>query len=347
MRLSVKIFPGVRISTSTRRRRRPRPRKPAATVWTHLGCSTRHRSQAAAQKCASAKATKRAKVAGTVAARTAAPRTTTAVSTSPTNASNESRLTQLAAQAGGSRSAPGPEFFHPFGEPAADEPARPAAAPASHSSEPPDPSFPSPASSGKPAVVIPPPDREKGWAHLYLASELARGIAEHEPEYQAHLQRLSFPSAEVITQPVGDLRHRLDQLREIVHRLQMYLAPELVKKGFGSSGTEGDDVTIRVVAAGITDIYVSMMRWAASLRGIPVPDLWRPLYQGHADLADVPIDEIRQFSTDWSQQASEAVVAVRAGLVHEPLHLTLRISIGDEAMANLTAAYAAVRAARR
>jgi hypothetical protein len=83
------------------------------------------------------------------------------------------------------------------------------------------------------------------------------------------------------------------------------------------------------------------------LRGISVPDVWPPLYQAYADLADVPIGEVRQFSIEWTQQAGEAVAAMRAGLAHQPVHLTLRISLVEEAMANLNAAFAAVKAARR
>jgi hypothetical protein len=127
----------------------------------------------------------------------------------------------------------------------------------SHGAELAVPQVPAPAPTWKPAVVIPPPDREKGWAYLYLASELARGIAEHESEYEAHLKRRSSPSTEVITHPIEDLRVRLDQLGEFVHRAGTYLASELVKKGFGSAVTDGDG--IRVIAAGITDVYVSMM----------------------------------------------------------------------------------------
>jgi hypothetical protein len=345
VRLSVKIFPGVRISSSTRRRR-PKRRTPAAQVWTHTGCSTRHRTEAAAQKCANAVAAKQAKAASAAAPRTTAARTTTAPLVNQAQTAKDSRLAQMAARASGNRPAPGPEFFHPFGETSAAEPARPAATPANPSDAPPPPRFPEPSSAEKPAVVVPPPNREKGWSHLYLATELARGIAEYETEYEAHLLRLISPSTEVVTHVAEDLKRRLDQLSESVHRTNSYLAPELVKKGFGSAVAEGDDVTLRVIAAGITGVYVSIMRWAASVRGTQVPALWR-LYQAHADLADAPVEEIRQFSIDFSQQAGEAVAALRAGLPPKPVHVTLRMTIGEEDMSNLNAAFEAAKAARR
>jgi hypothetical protein len=112
----------------------------------------------------------------------------------------------------------------------------------------------------------------------------------------------------------------------------LLLKSERMKRALGSDGTDGDENTIRSIAREFGIMYASLMRWAATTRGVSAQPVWKPVYVALSDLSDLPIRQVRQFVTDASLQLRDLVRAQRAGQPHGPLHLTLKFGLDDDAL---------------
>ena len=340
MRISVKVFPGVRISGGTRSRRRS-SRGGSQYFW-HDDCKVRHRTQEAAQKHSNsaafqakrqAAATQARAKAAMVGKRTVELAAAKALKASEKQAAKEARRSeQKSSPDDRQKTAPldslGSLPLHALPPPPVLPPPPPMAT--SHTSP--------PLSLGGPA------DHEAGWACLYLAWELERGIASHEEEYRLHESHQVVPSAEYVEDPVADLKVRLASLQSHIQDFHRFLDPEITYKAIGKGGVGGDEEVVRYVASGITNVYVSLMQWARTTRSVNVPELWRPAYEAQSEFADVPIRQVRRFSADWSVGAGDFVRAMRAGLPHSSLNLTLKLDIGDDSRARFSAALEKVKA---
>jgi hypothetical protein len=190
----------------------------------------------------------------------------------------------------------------------------------------------------------PEPQREPGWAYLYLASELRHGLAAYDTEYLRHVQRVAIPTSEKVVDPFVDFKVRLDQVQATVHQGIIPLNAETSKKAFGLGGGEADEVAVRTMAGGLVEMYVSLLSWAALTRSINVPPEWVPVYAALAEMADTPIGNLRQYSLDWDQEAEALARARRSGEPYKPRNMTLNIAIGDDAMEHFMAASESLKA---
>lgn len=326
MRISLKIFPGVRISGSTRRRRKGK----RAPAWTHEGCSIRHRTQDAAQRCTLG----RTRTVPTSAVTGRSTQHEPPVDT--TKAARDAHLDGLAARVPPHRPPPGPEYTYPYGKPPDQaKPTDPLPKPPRADTAP---------SVKKSVVIVQPEDHLPGWSYLYLGAELKRGLEDHEAEYLVHEQRLISPNGDRINDPQADFHRRLAHFKALLDRSNEYFNDGTLAKAFGAGG-EGDAETVRYVAEGIVGIYVSMMQWAVAARSVVVQQDWAPIFHGLAEMPYLPVRQIRQFSADWATEAEALVNAKRSGLPHKPTTVTLKLSISDDAMARLHAAFTVLHGA--
>jgi hypothetical protein len=122
--------------------------------------------------------------------------------------------------------------------------------------------------------------------------------------------------------------------RTIIHGANRFLDSDITQRALGTSGHGADEAAVREIATGISGVYAEAMRWAQNTRDAPVPDEWAKLYLALADFADAPIREIRSFATEWINGSNDLVRAMRAGLSHPPLAVTLKFDIDGVAMSH-------------
>jgi len=190
----------------------------------------------------------------------------------------------------------------------------------------------------------PPPNHEPGWEYVYFASELARGIEDHESEYKDFDIGFVRPTGERVADPKSDLSERSHEIMMTVGNIDRLLSGPVMEKAFGPLGTPGDAETIARVSAGIVEVYTTMIAWAERVRGATVPSEWQPVYAALSDFVRQPLRQIREFSAKLTQAVDEVVAALRAD--QQPkgkVELTLEISIDPAASKAFDDALARVR----
>lgn len=107
--------------------------------------------------------------------------------------------------------------------------------------------------------VVPPPDHGPGWEYLYFASELARGLAAHQPEYLEYQSQGAGPSGPAVADPAGHIRQLTDEIRDASGEVPRLLSPTALEPAFGPPGQAGDEAAICSVAAQLTDVYAELI----------------------------------------------------------------------------------------
>ena len=87
--------------------------------------------------------------------------------------------------------------------------------------------------------IVPPADHEDGWEYLYLASELARGLAAYQEAYAQYVSQMVEPSDEHVSDPAGHIRELTDQISAVVAGATQLLSPESLERALGCSGESG------------------------------------------------------------------------------------------------------------
>ena len=188
-----------------------------------------------------------------------------------------------------------------------------------------------------------PEDYQFCWEYLYLASEIARGLAFHDQEYREHEKHLAVPTGEYIDDPVADAQARLDVLATIVSKGSAFISADRVAGAIGLNTTDGSEEEIRAIGRGIEEMFVAFMAWSRAIRGADVPSQFVPVYRALGDFADHPIREIRRFSVEWTCLAGDLVRAKRAGLPCENFSVTLKFDVGADTVARFSQALASAK----
>lgn len=186
--------------------------------------------------------------------------------------------------------------------------------------------------------VVFPPDRDVGWAALYLASEIARGLAEYENDYHDYLLGVIRPTGEVVSAPRDVLSALTDELRAGIENVS-----RLVNNGI-MKGTSTDESLIRRTAADFVDMYALMIAWGQRLRGATVPDRWLPAFRALSHSVSLPLRQIRKFSEDYCEVMGRNVADRRAGHAPAPTNLTLTLALDPKASAEFKEALAQLNA---
>lgn len=183
-----------------------------------------------------------------------------------------------------------------------------------------------------------PPDHEFCWEYLFLAAEIARGLAKHEDQYREHEEHRTVPTGEQVSDPAADVTKRLEVFGSICSNGCEFLSQQHKERAFGSTLSDGSEEGIRTIALGIEEMYVALMDWAQATRGVDVPRQFLPTYQALSNWSDFPIRQIRRFSVDWTCLAGDLVRAKRAGIPYEPFSLTLEFEVDENAEAQFAQA---------
>lgn len=179
-------------------------------------------------------------------------------------------------------------------------------------------------------TFVGPPDHGPGWEYLYLASEIARGLADHDPEYRDYLSGVVQPSGEVLNDLPKQLSDLSREVIEIVASMDLFFSPEALEKALGPPGQPGDEEAIRGIAKGLSDMYAALIAWAQSIRGATVSGEWHPACSALVRMVAAPIGEIREFSALTSETVGQLVADLRNGKSpSSSTTLTLKLNVPD------------------
>lgn len=192
--------------------------------------------------------------------------------------------------------------------------------------------------------VVPPADHEAGWEYLYLASELARGLAAYEGLYGRYQSQVVEPTGAHVDDPLTHIRAMNEQIIAIVNQVDTVMTPDLLEKAVGAPGQPGDEAGIRDYTGHLAAIYGQMIDWGIRIRDADVDPQWRPVYMALSKFVSLPLHQFQDFSAVFSAGAARLVADVRAGRPpEENLELALTITIDPSAQTEFHSAMDALK----
>jgi hypothetical protein len=184
-------------------------------------------------------------------------------------------------------------------------------------------------------------DDRPGWQFLLFIDELDDGLAAHEAEWRDYrLGVARHHSNELITlDGFGeDVAERCYQARRLVEAFGRILTPEHSSEIFRTAADSRDPEPVKYLAASIIDTNVSMMAWAAEIRGLRVEDELQPTYEILATFVDLPLNQMRQWIAATGLQIREAVDWLRSDSTEDEsrtVETTLTLEIAPAVMEQL------------
>lgn len=189
-------------------------------------------------------------------------------------------------------------------------------------------------------------ERPLGWEYRLYAGVLLQGRIELEGKWLDHELRLprgprQAPDPDEFMTFVSS---QLDWARRRIENLNVLFEAEVIERAFGPSGEPGDPERIEHLARGILQIYESMLDWAASLRNVDVPSLYRRVFVLISRMLDGPVIQIRDFIQMVADEIAEIEIKSATATEESPLiiHLTLTLELEDGLEDELDAAFEAL-----
>jgi hypothetical protein len=199
----------------------------------------------------------------------------------------------------------------------------------------------------QPAESVGPADREPVWEYLYFASEVARGIANIEPDY-AELVHQRVTSAKGPTDDVQtSIQHIKDAAASIgisVELLVKILQPARLELAMGAQGEPGNEQEIAKLAHGIVGAYANLIHIAHDLRSSRPDRRMHALTKDTADMVLLPLEQIRAWSSEVTRQIHELAEKVRSNTpVTEALRIVMTITMDQSVTARFNRDIAAAQ----
>jgi hypothetical protein len=199
----------------------------------------------------------------------------------------------------------------------------------------------------QPADSVGPEDREPVWEYLYLASEVARGIAAFEADYQELLHQRTMSGKGPSEDVQGSIQHIKDAAASIgisVQLLEKILNPARLEVAMGPQGNAGNEQEIVKLAHGIVGAYANMIHIAHDLRSSHPDKRIQPLTKDTSDIVLLPLEQIRAWSAELTRQISDLASKFRSGHpVTEPLRIALTITMDSSVTAKFNRDLAAAQ----
>jgi hypothetical protein len=135
------------------------------------------------------------------------------------------------------------------------------------------------------------------WEHLLFASVLLRGKNDLEPKWYDHDSRLPRgPRRRLDADAAFDhLSGEVPRVLRFIEPMMRLFGPDVQERIFGAPGEPGEPLRIEHFAQRIITTYEGLLDWAASLRSMDVPEVFKGAYETAARMADQPVSEIRAF----------------------------------------------------
>jgi hypothetical protein len=189
-------------------------------------------------------------------------------------------------------------------------------------------------------------EQSEWWEYRLYAGVLMQGRIGLEEKWHNHELRLPSGSWREPSDSVPDFLSRqmgsVSRHMEILNRL---FDPDVLEQAFGARGMAGDSKRIVHIARGVTQIYESIMDWAAGLRSTSVPSDYVELLEFTARTVDGPVRQIHEFIQLAADQIARIPILVEEarakGATKESpmaLNLTLHVELDEENQEKLHAA---------
>ena len=199
----------------------------------------------------------------------------------------------------------------------------------------------------QPTEHVGPADKEMVWEYLYFASEVARGIAAFEADYQELLHQRTMSAKGPAEDVPGSIQHIKDAAASIgisAQLLEKILNPTRLEIAMGPQGNAGNEEEIAKLAHGIVGAYANMIHIAHDLRSSHPDKRIQPLTKDTSDMVLLPLEQIRAWSAELTRLISELVAKFRSGNpVTEPLRIALTITMDPSVTAKFNRDIAAAQ----
>jgi hypothetical protein len=183
--------------------------------------------------------------------------------------------------------------------------------------------------------------RPPGWEYLLWGGVLLRRLQELEPKWQAHTQRQRRPAAREMSErealdEIGSSRTFERALAIISEATAGVKSPETQEQAFGKLGEAGDPDKITALATSLIGGYEGLLEWSAQLRAEGVPPRFRKIYDAVSDLADMPLQQYRDYVNRVVAEFDKLPEALRDGK-EITLELKLTLTIDEASQSRLQA----------
>ena len=199
----------------------------------------------------------------------------------------------------------------------------------------------------QPAEHVGPADKEAVWEYLYFASEVARGIAAFEEDYQELLHQRTMSGKGPAENLQASIEHIKDAAASIgisAQLLEKILNPARLEVAMGPQGNAGNEQEIANVAQGSVGAYANMIHIAHDLRSSHPDKRIQPLTKDTSDMVLLPLEQIRAWSAELTRQIADLAAKFRSGNpVSDPLRIALIITMDPSVTAKFNRDIAAAQ----
>lgn len=191
--------------------------------------------------------------------------------------------------------------------------------------------------------------RPSGWEMLHFAGQLRRRLADAEPRYRDHEAQYVTRSATVIPLEGWDefISSEMDSIEISIHNWTALINGGALARAMGEPGEDGDPVRIEHLAERLTSAYVELMDWSGRLLGSRRPQRYRRLVPLVARLADLPVQQYRDWVGNVVRVVDEQVDLVSRGKEVEHVDLSLTIALDEDLAAQISEEVKAIRSGAR
>lgn len=187
-------------------------------------------------------------------------------------------------------------------------------------------------------------ERPKAWEWQLFAELLCDSLAAHDALNRDRTWRVTLGRVESVPSDAALpwCEARLAEITNIC-RTADHLVNAAFPEAFGPAGVDSDLTGLAFVANRIGDCYRAALEWLHRLRHIHVDDLYAPVVEALAPLADDIVTQLPAFGPDLKRTVEKAISSDRDRTASYTV--TLHLTVPKEALERVHAALARVRAA--
>ncbi len=139
--------------------------------------------------------------------------------------------------------------------------------------------------------------RQPGWEYLLFAGVLYQSANALDGKWRDHELRLARGARQHldVRAALDYLSQTLGDLKALIEPVNRVFEPAAQEESFGAPGEPGDPGRIEHFARRVVGMYEGMLDWAATMRGLDMPDPLKCSAELATQFVDRPIEEFRAF----------------------------------------------------
>jgi len=174
-------------------------------------------------------------------------------------------------------------------------------------------------------------ERPDGWEYLLFAHRLHTGIECHANAYNDHRIKFAIGGSYVAEEDVLNFSSaELARLKATTDAFQILLDGDAQRVAMGEPGQPGDPALIEHLADRMIGIYAELLAWSYRLRGAAAStDEAQEMLRALADLANQPVDAIREFVADFRNRM-DYLTAMLADETNTHISLVIKFDFNEK-----------------